>query len=153
MKPSTIAYGVALVIMVALLVRYSSSPRSAPVFQQDAIPLGSQEISVPANGYFAIPFAVTSEPRTRRWVVGHFRASGGSGNDVGVYVVGEDGLTNLRNHHPFRSYYSARQETAGELDVGPLLPGSYYLVYDNSFSLFTSKSVENGVMLQASPGR
>jgi len=49
----------------------------------------------------------------------------------------------------FKAYFSSPKETADTLKVGPLAAGSYYLVFNNSFSLLANKVVENSIQMQA----
>lgn len=79
-------------------------------------------------------------------VEGHFVANGGSGNDILIYIVDEVGLANVRNGHRTKLYYNSRQVTAGEINI-ELSAGKYYLVMDNTFSLFSNKVVRNDIEL------
>lgn len=79
-------------------------------------------------------------------VVGSFAASGGSGNDILIYIVDEYGLVNVKNGHATETYYNSRQVTAGQLNV-QLSSGKYYLVMDNTFSLLSNKVVRNDIEL------
>lgn len=82
------------------------------------------------------------------YVGGTFEAEGGSGNDIYVYLTASDGLTNLLNHHEFRSWFSTSgPQTAGAMNVGPLGPGVYYLVFDNEFSAVSNKVVTSDIEL------
>jgi hypothetical protein len=73
---------------------------------------------------------------------GSFTASGGSGNDVEVYVLPETDFVNWQNRHGAKTYYNSGKVTVGNLNLTlPSDAGSYYLVFDNRFSLLSQKSV------------
>lgn len=79
-------------------------------------------------------------------VVGKFLSSGGSGNDIKVYVVDDEGLANVKNRHRAKYYYYSDKVTAGSLNLR-LNPGRYYLVFDNTFSIFSNKVVQSDIEL------
>jgi hypothetical protein len=74
-------------------------------------------------------------------VVGHFNASGGTGNDIQAVLVDEDEFQNWINGHQAKAFYSTQQITNGKLDVGPLAAGRYVRAFSNKFSAFTDKYV------------
>jgi hypothetical protein len=71
---------------------------------------------------------------------GKFRARGGSGNDVEVYILDEDGYENWANGHSTETYYNSGRKTVGSFNVR-LSPGKYFLVISNRFSVVTAKAV------------
>jgi len=76
-------------------------------------------------------------------VEGRFVAAGGTGNDVEIYLLGEDEFTNWQNGHATPTYYNSGRVTVGDLNA--ILPGdtgAYYLVFNNRFSLLTPKAVQ-----------
>ena len=79
---------------------------------------------------------------------GDFTASGGLGNDIEVLFLSETDLVNWRNGHPAKAFYSSGKVTTGNLNVNiPAIAGTYYLVFNNRFSLLAQKSVRvNAVM-------
>jgi hypothetical protein len=79
---------------------------------------------------------------------GHFAATGGSGNDVEVYMLPEDGFTNWENRHSATPLYSSGRVTQDTLNVAlPPDAGTYYLVFSNKFSLVTPKAVQTNITL------
>lgn len=72
---------------------------------------------------------------------GDFRAFGGTGNDIIVLVMNADSYVNWSNGHKVNPLYDSGQVTVGNISVN-LSPGTYYVVFDNSFSVVTNKSVE-----------
>jgi hypothetical protein len=79
-------------------------------------------------------------------LAGTFTASGGSGNDIRVFVMTDTDYVNWSNGHAVYPEYSSGQLTTGSFDVY-LSTGSYYLVYDNSFSSVSDKNVTTTVRL------
>ena len=71
---------------------------------------------------------------------GKFRARGGSGNDIEVYILDEDGFENWRNGHRASTYYNSGRVTVGRFNV-KLSEGIYYLVMNNNFSVVSNKAV------------
>ena len=71
---------------------------------------------------------------------GRFRAKGGSGNDVEVYILDSDGFENFRNRNSAQTYYNSGRKTVESFNV--MLPaGNYYLVISNTFSIISTKTV------------
>jgi hypothetical protein len=109
-------------------------------------------VTVNATSYswyqFIVPQGITGVS-----VNGHFAASGGTGNDIIVYVLDEDGFANFKNGHPANTYYNSGKITQGA--IGATLPntsGTYYLVFDNRYSLITPKAVQvNAVLTYTQP--
>jgi hypothetical protein len=73
-------------------------------------------------------------------VAARFRARGGSGNDIEVFIFDEDGFENWRNGHRAPTYYNSGRVTVGRFDVR-LRPGKYFLVMNNKFSAVSNKVV------------
>jgi hypothetical protein len=73
-------------------------------------------------------------------VAAKFRARGGSGNDIEVFILDEDGFENWRNGHRAPTYYNSGRVTVGRFDVR-LRPGKYFLVMSNTFSAVSNKVV------------
>lgn len=71
---------------------------------------------------------------------GRFRAKGGSGNDVEVYILDPDGFENFRNGNSARTYYNSGRKTVESFNV-TLPTGNYYLVVSNTFSIISTKNV------------
>lgn len=84
---------------------------------------------------------------TDTYVSGTFTAGGGSGNDIRVYVMDEQNFINWRNGHQVSVYYNSGQETVGNINVNIPTGQNLYLVYDNTFSVFSAKEVTTNVSL------
>jgi hypothetical protein len=103
-------------------------------------------ITVPANDYVAYVANVTSSMDNVH-LSGNFTASGGSGNDIKVYVMNETNYINWSNGHQSTAYYASGQTTTGSFNVSISTSGKYYVVYDNTFSIISSKNVSTHVDL------
>ncbi len=98
-------------------------------------------ITVPAGSYEYYQFAPPASS-TGISVSGSFTASGGSGNDIVVLVMDETNFVNWRNGHQASAYYNSGQLTTGTISASLPTSGTYYLVYSNTFSVFSSKNVQ-----------
>jgi hypothetical protein len=108
------------------------------------------------GGEFLVNESFSVSPGTAKWwtftvppgatgrVVGDFRASGGGGNDIEVGVTDENGA----NGHAGRFWYHSGKVTVGSIDV-TLGPGTYFIVFSNRFSVFSSKSVAASIKLMS----
>jgi hypothetical protein len=79
-------------------------------------------------------------------VEGRFRAQGGSGNDIEVYIVDEDGFENYRNGHNVPTYYNSGRVTVGRINVN-LGEGVYYIIFNNQFAVLSNKAVTANIDL------
>lgn len=82
-------------------------------------------------------------------VQGHFEATGGTGNDIEVFLLNDEQFTNWKNGHATATYYNSGRLTVGDMQAGlPDGGGTYYLIFNNNFSALTAKAVEfNGTMV------
>ena len=87
---------------------------------------------------FSIPTGVTAT------VSGNFKASGGFGNDIYLYIFTQNDFINWQNHHQASTYYNSGKLTVGTIST-TLSSGTYYLVYDNSFDIFPQKTIQTDV--------
>jgi hypothetical protein len=128
-----------------------SRPEVQPQSQLRYIPITNTitngALTVNATAYssyqFTVPNGVTGVS-----VNGHFTASGGMGNDIIAYILDEDGFVNFKNGHPANTFYNSGKITQGT--IGAVLPntsGTYYLVFDNRYSLITPKAVQVNAVL------
>lgn len=128
--------GAALVVVGFYLVNSVNSKHTGPPAHQRQV-LINDVISVPADGTTPYNLTLTNDAL----LTGDFRAFGGSGNDIVVLVMDADSYVNWTNGHEVKVFYNSGQVTVGKLSVS-LSQGKYYIVFDNRFSVFTSKSVE-----------
>lgn len=80
-------------------------------------------------------------------VSGKFAASGGSGNDIAVMILSQDDFTNWQNGHASTAYYSSGKATVGTINVTVPSGQTLYLVFDNTFSVLSAKSVNSNIVL------
>ena len=109
------------------------------------VALANGVVTVAAGTWATTQVNVTSDMLTPS-VTGTFTAAGGSGNDIKVYVMSATDYTNWSNGHSASAVYSSGQVTTGSYNV-LLVTGTYYVVYDNSFSVVSAKNVSTLVDL------
>jgi hypothetical protein len=103
-------------------------------------------LTINGGGYEYYSFTVPSGASDIQ-VSGSFTASGGSGNDIRIYIMGSTSFTNWKNGHSASTYYNSGQMTTGSISATLPSSGTYYLVYDNTFSLFSQKNVNTWATL------
>ena len=97
-------------------------------------------ITVSANDHKTYRVTITSLMQGTH-ITGSFNAAGGSGNDIIVYVMDNTNYVNWTNGHQANCYYNSGQVTTGSFNVYLTTAGTYYVVYDNSFSTISKKVV------------
>ncbi|MBV9927933.1 MAG: hypothetical protein JOZ96_23135 [Acidobacteria bacterium] len=100
--------------------------------------------AIRAGAYQYFPFYVN--PSTTGTVSGGFRAAGGGGNDIEVYILDNIQFENFANGHSVSTYYNSGRVTVGEIRT-QLGPGNYFLVFSNKFSVFTAKAINADIVL------
>jgi hypothetical protein len=111
------------------------------VKQEQKFTLPQESFNVPALSSQAYKFSAPAGSADVR-IEGHFSASGGLGNDIEVFVMNEDSYANWQNRHATQPYFSSGRVTQGTFDVQlPSDTGTYYLVFNNRFSLLTPKTI------------
>jgi hypothetical protein len=105
------------------------------------LPITNGAAAIPAGSYSWYTFAVPVGASTVA-VNGHFTATGGTGNDIECYILDDDGLVNFKNGHPATTYFNSGKVTQAKIGAVLAAPGTYYLMLDNRFSLFTPKAVQ-----------
>lgn len=120
----------------------SSIPYLTPQPQPHVVAITNGALTVGAHAVSWYTFSVPVNA-TNVFIDGHFTATGGIGNDIIVYVADQDGLANIQNGHQAQVFFNSQKVTqSGIHAVLPNAPGTYYLVFDNRFSLITPKAVE-----------
>lgn len=74
-------------------------------------------------------------------VNGRFTAKGGAKNDIEVYVLDEDGFVNFTNRNHAEALYNSGRVTQATLDLSLPKNRTYYLVFNNRFSVVSNKVV------------
>lgn len=102
--------------------------------------------TVRAVGYAYYKFVVPPGA-TNVSIEGRFTATGGTGNDIEVFILSADAFVNFQNGHGTSTYYNSGKLT--QASINAVLPGAgtYYLVFNNGFSLITPKAVQATVTL------
>ena len=111
------------------------------VKQQRTVTIDKPDTEVNADGYYYWKLQVPAGATSVR-LQANFEASGGTGNDVEVYVLPDTDFVNWQNHHAAKAFYNSGKVTVGKFNVTlPDDAGTYYLVLDNRFSLLSKKEV------------
>lgn len=110
--------------------------------------LSNAEFALSATQYHYVRFEVPQNASAVR-VEGTFSARGGAGNDVEAYIFSNDDFVNWQNRHPVHTFYNSGRVTQGTLEVTlPPIAGTYYLVFNNNFSLLSAKTVQTSIRLR-----
>jgi len=117
-------------------------PQISPLSQPYTQPIVNSAVTIKARSI--LWYTIVIPPNVTKPVVNaHFAASGGSGNDIIIYVVNSDGLANLSNNRAAATFFNSGRVTEQDFSVFlPSAPGIYYLVLDNRFSIITPKAVQ-----------
>jgi len=138
-----------LVVIVALLAlrlwtSTSQSPAARQVQQitkqEHKLTINSSPVLVKPLSFSFIKFQIPSDA-TSVTLQGNFTATGGTGNDIEAYVLSEADFVNWQNGHDAKTYYNSGKVTVGTINVN-LPAGTCYLVFNNKFSVLSSKSVK-----------
>ena len=158
-KPKTIRLAIVLGLLLVLAVcgwmidhaihqQGADSARDTPEVNLPVLPvvhtvgIGKGALSVGAMQYSYYPLEVPAGAHNVK-VQGHFTATGGAGNDIEVFLLDGDEFTNWRNGHRTPAYYDSGKVTVGDVQAElPDVAGTYYLIFNNNFSLLTPKAVE-----------
>lgn len=95
-------------------------------------------VSIAAGQYWYSSFTV-QKGETADFAL-RFKATGGSGNDVEVYIMDADGFENWKNGHSASTYYNSGRKTVGSFDL-KFGSGTYYFIISNTFSTVSNKAV------------
>lgn len=147
-----------IVVVVVLIIGISagmmsgggqgpSGTSSGPSYVTQSVTVFSGSAAVNPGSYYYVSFSVPSNAINVQ-LSGSLTAAGGIGNDVRVYVFDQTNFINWQNGHSASAYYSTGQETAFNINVRlPNGAGTYYVVFDNTFSIFSSKTVTGTITL------
>jgi hypothetical protein len=147
--PYTIA-GLLLIILFSLYeynatrtpANRGANPIDQLVKQQHVEAVKNPDLPVNALSFYGFKLDV---PQGASSVLlhGNFTASGGLGNDIEVLVLSENDFINWRNGHPANALYNSGKVTVGSLNVNlPADAATYYLVFNNRFSLLVRKTIQ-----------
>jgi hypothetical protein len=152
-RTRNIVIGVVVLIVIITIVFALIGSGAGNIFSSSTytptrhtVTLLSGSVAVNALSYSYVQFDVPSGA-TDVTVIGNFVASGGMGNDIKVYIMSSTDFVNWKNGHQASAYYNSGKVTTSNLNLS-LPPGqSYYLVFDNSYSIISSKTVSGTITL------
>jgi hypothetical protein len=108
--------------------------------------IGTSQFVVAAGKvlYYRIPINDVRDIR----ITGHFLALGGQGNDINVVLADEPNFGLWMDRQPAKVYYQSGRATSGDIDVklSPIT-ATYYLCFDNRFSLLSAKTINADISL------
>lgn len=141
-----IGFAVAAVIAVifmagALAGGKQVNPLTSYIGQKNKENIVNGIVTVPSRGYQSYQF-MAPDGSTDISVNGNFEATGGSGNDIKVFIMDNQAFTNWKNGHSVSTYYSSGQLTTDTVTKSVPAGQQMVLVFDNSFSSFSSKQVK-----------
>jgi len=102
--------------------------------------------TVPQLRHKAYRFALPADAKDAA-LQGHFTATGGAHNDIEVWLMNDDGFVNWQNRHPMTPIYNSGRVTQGTLNISFSQSGTYYLVFNNQFSMISPKAVQDNLTL------
>jgi hypothetical protein len=106
-------------------------------------PITPPNFIVNAGTYYYFGFTVDGAAL----VAGRFEANGGSGNDIEAFITDADNFENWKNGHQSRVNYQSGRATVGNIELATSRPGTYYLVFNNRFSLLSNKAITSSINL------
>jgi len=141
-----VPFMVVLISLAFMLLGLScgSKNRANPTHVMNIV---NDTVSVSAGYHQAYPVTITSEMKNPMLVCS-YKASGGTGNDIVVYIMDEANYINWKNGQQVSFYYNSGKSTTASFSVAMNALGTYYIVYDNAFSTVSSKNVVSRVDLK-----
>ena len=138
-----VSVGIATIIVGVIAVAWFVTTVALPQHTQQ---LTNTPITINAQTSNYVQFS-TPNNAINPTVSGRFTASGGTGNDIAVMVLSQDDFINWQNGHASTAYYSSGKTTVGMISVTVPSGQTLYLVFDNTFSLVSAKSVNSNILL------
>jgi hypothetical protein len=104
-------------------------------------------LSVSAHSFSSYKFSVPAGA-VNVMVGGQFASKDGAENEVQVYVLSDEAFVTWRNGFAISPYYDSGKVVQGSIQAElPIGEGTYYLVFNNNFSVKTAKTVQADVSL------
>lgn len=122
-------------LLAVFLMQNEIQPLSTPIVQE----VVNGNVTVNSSSYAYYNFTVPSAASTIQ-VTGNFTVAGG--NNIKVYIMAESNFKNWQNGQSPSTYYNSSELTAGNFTVTLPSGGTYYLVFDNTFSSNLQKNVD-----------
>ena len=145
-----IAIAAIVIILLFIVVNYIVTYRSSTPTYRSSTPTTftfSDTINIPPSSFEYLSINVPSSAKDATLSI-YFIAQGGSGNDIRCYVMDPTSFVNWENNQQayFFMYNSGQVTTAKATIILPG-PGTYYIVFDNTFSVFSYKIVNYTITL------
>jgi hypothetical protein len=129
----------------------AKSYRTAAAADPWSQPVVSGSFVVNPRSYTPFKIVVENGMNNPR-VEGTFSASGAN-NDIEVLLLEESQYLNWQNRHQFRAAYQSGRVTADRLKVElPTEPATYFLIFNNRFSLISNKGIVADLKLRCDRG-
>ena len=139
-KSTGIIIGFLVILIVILLsIGFGTAGLLPSILNTHKQTIVDATIVVPPSQYVIYPIDPHSSYNSCK-IQGTFSARGGS-DDIRVYVVDQKGFNAFRNDDKFNAYFSTPQQIGGNISATVPCDRIIYLVYDNSFSRITGKTV------------
>ncbi|MCW4047907.1 MAG: hypothetical protein NWE99_10195 [Candidatus Bathyarchaeota archaeon] len=135
---AVVTFIVVLGVAVVFLTQNQTRPLSTPYLEE----IVKGTLLVDASSYASFNFSLPSGVRSAN-VMGTFTVSEGM-ETIKVYIFDSAGFMDWQNSGNASSYYNSGEMTSSNITATLVSPGTYYLVYDNTFSLI-SKNVTTQV--------
>ncbi len=119
------------------------TPEPVPVWvaKQETL-IDDQIFAVDPGEFVDAHFTITLTSDVRDvWLSGDFVAAGGSGDDIKAYLFDATNYGRFHDGLTAAALYASGQVHSGDFDVEIESGGTYYLVFDNRFSVVTQKAV------------
>ena len=142
--------GIAVAVVIVAIIVFAALAMSGGggiLPSQHTVNIANSTISVGALAYNDYQFGVPSGAYGVS-LQGSFTAFGGTNNEIMVIVMNSGNFTIWSSGHSgYQFYYESGRQTIGTFNVSLPAGGTYYLVYNNEFSVLASKSVQTTVEL------
>ena len=143
-----IIVGIVIIVSIVSIVYGLNNPNGLlhSVLSTHKENLVDASIVVPPSQF--ISYSVTAPPDSNNCkIIGTFSARGGN-HDIVVYVVDQNGFIDLQQGNRFNTYFSTPQQISGNFDVSVPCDKKIHVVFSNTFSIITSKTVTTKVDFQ-----
>ena len=108
----------------------------------------SQELIVPQRDSKYFKFYINTSGKDNVYIIGQFEAWGGGGNDIRFYVFDKHNFQKFRAQRPCRFLDESGQVSKYSFNIPITHKGEYFLLFDNTFSILSPKTVHVKASLQ-----
>jgi zinc-ribbon domain len=148
-RTRNIVIALAVIIILLIVVAFISAKDAGPTAaQSQTLNIVNGSLTVEERGFLYYQFTVPTGT-TNAQVEGSFTVKAVAGSGIQVYVMDNLNLSTWANspsNAHVSAYYKSGQVTSGSINIR-LSPGTYYLIFDNTFSIFYPKDVQANVSL------